>query len=123
MGEEGRESGDGGRGRTSALIVCNLDFEIRNMSALVSRNMSFAGSFLFSLCFCCFCGWVGVCANKKGLTKNKTPYLRAFSFLGGQFLCKLKPQDGCFMGTWEPKVGAEGVPNFSKAPLHGLYRA
>jgi hypothetical protein len=56
VGEEGRESGDGGRGRTSALIVCNLDFEIRNMSALVSRNMSFAGSFLFSLCFCCFCG-------------------------------------------------------------------
>lgn len=63
---------------------------------------------------------MGVCANKKGLTKNKTPYLRACSFLGGQFLCKLKPQDGCFMEIWEPKVGAEGVPNFSKAPLHGL---
>jgi len=59
VGKAGRESGDGGRGRTSAVIVCNLDFEIRNMSALVSRNMSFAGSFLFSLCFCCFCGWVG----------------------------------------------------------------
>jgi hypothetical protein len=58
-GEEGRESRDEGRGRTSALIVCNLDFEIRNMSALVSRNMSFAGSILFSLCFCCFCGCVG----------------------------------------------------------------
>ncbi len=66
---------------------------------------------------------MGVCANKKGLTQNKTPYLRAFSFLGGQFLCKLKPQDGFFMEIWEPKVGAEGVPNFLKAPLHGLYTA
>ncbi len=58
MGEEGRESGDGGRGRTSALIVCNLDFEIRNMSALISRNMSFAGSFLFSFVLLLLL-WVG----------------------------------------------------------------
>jgi hypothetical protein len=34
------------------LIVCNLDFEIRNMSALVSRNISSAGSFFGG--FWCF---------------------------------------------------------------------
>jgi hypothetical protein len=67
-GEEGRESRDEGRGRTSALIVCNLDFEIRNMSALVSRNMSFAGSFLFFFVLLLLLwvrGSVGGCANKK----------------------------------------------------------
>ncbi len=84
VGEEGRESGDGGRGRTSALIVCNLDFEIRNMSALVSRNMSFAGSFFGG--FWCFCCWVAVRANIKGLTTNKTPFSRAFLFGRSIFL-------------------------------------
>jgi hypothetical protein len=66
------------------LIVCNLDFEIRNMSALVSRNMSFAGSFFGG--FWCFCGWVAVRGNKKGLTTNKTPFLRAFRFWRSNFL-------------------------------------
>jgi hypothetical protein len=87
VGEEGRESGDGWRegvGEQVRLIVCNLDFEIRNMSALVSRNMSFAGSFFGG--FWCFCCWVAVRANIKGLTTNKTPFSRAFLFGRSIFL-------------------------------------
>jgi hypothetical protein len=74
----GGSRGTEGVGEQVRLIVCNLDFEIRNTSALVSRNMSFAGSFFGG--FWCFCLWVAVGAKKKGLTKNKTPFLRAFLF-------------------------------------------
>jgi len=80
----GGSRGTEGVGEQVRLIVCNLDFEIRNMSALVSRNISSAGSFFGG--FCCFCWWVAVRANIKGLTKNKTPFLRAFLFWRSIFL-------------------------------------
>ncbi len=82
------------------LIVCNLDFEIRNMSALVSRNISSAGSFFGG--FCCFCWWVAVRANLKGLTKNKTPFLRAFLFWRSIFctMPELKPSYSISWVDW-----------------------
>jgi len=60
----GGSRGTEGVGELVRLIVCNLDFEIRNMSALVSRNMSFAGSFFGG--FWCFLLVGGCTCQYKG---------------------------------------------------------
>ncbi len=60
----GGSRGTEGVGEQVRLIVCNLDFEIRNMSALVSRNISSAGSFFGG--FWCFLLVGGCTCQYKG---------------------------------------------------------